>query len=511
MTYQSTLSVGSTGCGKTQHQLVEILRAALEKEYAIVVLDGKGSLAFQAAGQLIAYGQERRIIYDELPSRDGRALAWDFLPGVEEHDPFAASVAKEVVREEFKQLWLAKKGLVSDEDKGFTREVMDLAVGVMLNQRPRKPLPWVHSVFLPKSERFQVLAAECTDEGLKRQLLESARSYMRMPTQYEQWVGAARRMLEGAKSSVVQTRCQPDPGAGIEWTRALEEKRIVLFNGAGLPVTTVRTVFLSAALQVVNACRRYYAKNRKPLRALLILEECGAYRLAAPFILVALQELREAGLAVRLMTQSTLDFESDALEKILTNTPGGHYWFKLFSEKDQERGAGDLANPTFNPLEVHYTRKRLVHDGMEEYHHTVTGKSKDKHEKTIRVDERDAVNFLPKYREEVEEYYKTPQLHKQEFMTDVANLRVGEYFVRDMQGVRKVQGKMLEAAWPFGLAEKRTLEALSRIRSQSIYQPARLLDIPPTPAPAQAPPPPAAGETGTAKLRRRATRKSKST
>src|SRR5205823_4625466 len=97
----------------------------------------------------------------------------------------------------------------------------------------------------------------------------------------------------------------------------------------------------------------------------LVLEEAGALGLVTPFVLGALQELRKAGLAIHLITQSTVDFgDSDLFQAILANTPW-QAWYQVLSPADQELGAKALANVTFDAHAVHFTRTRGLQDGVE--------------------------------------------------------------------------------------------------------------------------------------------------
>src|SRR5882672_6286151 len=103
-------------------------------------------------------------------------------------------------------------------------------------------------------------------------------------------------------------------------------------------------------MQVIHAVRRHFAQLRHPLPVVLVLEEAGALGLVTPFVLAALQELRKAGLAIHLITQSSVDFGDRALfEAVLANTPW-QAWYQVLAPTDQELGARALANATFDAL-----------------------------------------------------------------------------------------------------------------------------------------------------------------
>jgi hypothetical protein len=171
------------------------------------------------------------------------------------------------------------------------------------------------------------------------------------------------------------------------------------------------------------------------------------------------------------------------MSRILANANGGVYFFRLIAPEDVAIAGEAITNLTFNANEVHHYDHYQVHDGVKEVRTKVRGESKDEHGRK-RKDEREAISFQPKYREEARAVYVTPVVKNQENATKVANLAVGEYFLLCAAGLFRIQGKMLEAAWPFNLTEKRTLEAIRRIRSRSHYQPARLVvTLPPEPPP----------------------------
>jgi hypothetical protein len=48
------LIIGSTGSGKSEGELVDLVRIADQRKYAVILLEGHGPLAFRAAGHWIA-------------------------------------------------------------------------------------------------------------------------------------------------------------------------------------------------------------------------------------------------------------------------------------------------------------------------------------------------------------------------------------------------------------------------------------------------------------------------
>src|SRR5205807_3417881 len=75
----SRVIIGSTGSGKSEGELVDLVRLADRRDCAVVLLDGHGPLAFAAAGHWAARGHETRLVYEPLHAVD-RVLAWDMVP-----------------------------------------------------------------------------------------------------------------------------------------------------------------------------------------------------------------------------------------------------------------------------------------------------------------------------------------------------------------------------------------------------------------------------------------------
>src|SRR5437762_7209947 len=82
----SRVIIGSTGSGKSEGELVDLVRLADRGDHAVVLLDGHGPLAFAAAGHWAARGHEPRLVYEPLDATD-RVLAWDMLPRSTAADP----------------------------------------------------------------------------------------------------------------------------------------------------------------------------------------------------------------------------------------------------------------------------------------------------------------------------------------------------------------------------------------------------------------------------------------
>jgi hypothetical protein len=487
MTETSRLIVGSTGSGKSEGELVDLVRLAEERRSAVVLLDGHGPLAMQAVGHWEARGHEGRMVYEPLKATD-RALCWDMLPRSTAATTEARRLGDAETRDEVAQCFLAQRNLETLRDRPWTRDWLEAAIGLCLAQSGPEPLTSLLAAFHPGSVDYRRLLAGCDDAAVIAKLTDLDQLRRRSPTEYERQTGPARRLVELiCTSEVVRLHCRPGP---FDWLAALRERRLIAFDGGGIRSTEIkRTLFLLVSMAVIQAVRRHFAERQTALPVVLVLEEAGALDLVTPFVSSALQELRKAGLAIHLVTQSSGDFGDTALfQSLLANAPWAA-WYQCLSPADQELGAKALANAAFDPRALHFTRKRQLHAGTDRRETVSRGESSDRHGETVRRDRREGSAFLPRYREVVEEHYKAPQLQEQEFRTALATLAVGERFVRDRGGVRRERVTMLGPSRPLGLSRSYALDAIGRIRRQPIYLP----------------PPPAAGKRagGAAALLRR--------
>jgi hypothetical protein len=449
----SSLTVGSTGSGKSEGELVDLVRLAGRRDYAVVLLDGHGPLALRAAGHWAARGHEDRLVYEPLEATE-RVLCWHMLPRSTASGVSQRLIEDAETREEVAQCFLAQRNLDTLTDRPWTKEWLEAAISLCLAQPGPEPLGSLTHAFDVGSADYERLLGSCTDEGLVAKFRAMERLKRKNEVQYEIQTGPGRRLVDlVCGSEVVRLRSRPGP---FDWLAALRQRKLVAFSGGGLRTKEIkRALFLLVSLQVIQGVRRHFAETQKPLPVVLVLEEAGALSLVTPFVLAALQELRKAGLAVHLITQSSVDFgDRDLFQAILTNTPT-QAWYQCLSPADQELGARALANATFSPLAVHYARPRVLPDGA-----------------TL-VTDRD--RGLPvrhtRYRRITDHFYKTPQLHEQEYKTALASLRVGERLVRDRGGVRREQVRPVRAPWFRRVSDDSTRTLIERLRRQPIYQP----------------------------------------
>jgi hypothetical protein len=443
----SRVVVGSTGSGKSQGELVELVRLAESGGCAIVLLDGHGPLASSAAGYWAHRGHASRLVYEPLNATD-RVLCWNMLPRSGAADPSRRILEDAEATEDISQCFLAQRSLLSVSDKPYTKEWLDAAIALCLAQPQSEPLTSLPHAFRVDSPDYERLLRECRQQDIVAKFRELERLRRKNAVQYEVMTGAARRLLElTCGSEAVRLRARP--GRFI-WLDAIRERKLIAFDGGGLRSRELkRTLFLLVSLQVIQAVRRHFGETQRPLPVVLVLEEAGALGLVTPFVLGALQELRKAGLSLHILTQSCLDFGDRSLfELVLANAPW-QCWYQVLSPADQELGAKALTNAAFDARAVQFTRVRTVREG-------------------------DALTapWRARVREVIDPYYKSPSLQEQEFRTRLATLRVGERLVRVRRRVRRERVRMIRPPSVPGGFEAFTRDAIARVRQQPIYLPA---------------------------------------
>ena len=454
----SRLIVGSTGSGKSEGELVDLVRLAARGDYAVVLLDGHGPLAFRAAGHWAARGHEARMVYEPLDATD-RVLCWNMLPRSAATTPSRRLIEDAETRDEVAQCFLAQRNLDTLNDKPWTKEWLEAAIALCLSQPQPEPLGSLLAAFRVGSAEYERLLRDSDRDDLVAKFRDMERLRRKNEVQYEIQTGASRRLLEAVcGSEVVRLRRGPAPSTG--WRPCGSGSSSPSTAAASARREIKRTLFLLASMQVIHAVRRHFAQTQQPLPVVLVLEEAGALGLVTPFVLQRLaRSFARRGSRSTSSPSRRLDFGDRALfESLLANTPW-QAWYQSLSPADQELGAKALANATFDPLAVHFTRTRQLHDGERPV--TTEGGGPGRARTT----------YLARYREVVDAHYKTPQLHEQEYRTRLATLRVGERLVRDRGGVRRERVTPVRPPWFRRISEASTRAMIERLRRQPIYLP----------------------------------------
>ncbi len=440
--------------GKSVGLIVELLLLAIGRGVAVLCLDRPGSLARDMVGHLCANGIEHRTIFEEARRTD-KVLRWPFIKNSRK-EGYAGEIENELEDERFLQPFLATRNLRVILDKPYTKEFSD-AGSAIFRSRNAEDLRQLLDPFMYPDIRFVDAIQQARDEVAARVFQRLALRSKRSQLQFDREAGAARRLFELVNSPVLYLR----HGQGISWRELLNRKYQIYFDLSGITAESARALSIFAVHAAINACREHFDETGEPLHVVIVLEEAGVMDLVTPFVLDAMRELRKAGVVVWVVSQTLTDFDPQVLETLLglANT---HIFYRINSGVD--RAAKLLSDPTWDSHEVHYTRDRIVSDGVEQVKTVSKGKSSSQNGNS-RIDEREGVAFVAKQRVVIEEYYKTSQMHEQDWKTALVNLNVGQRIVHDMLGVRKETVEMAGPPWPLGLTKTRLPDALERLRN----------------------------------------------
>jgi len=291
--------IGCRGSGKSTGLMVDLLAAAL-MGIAVVVMDRPGTLARGMVGNLCAAGLEDEVVY-EIASDTDWVLTFPFIensskPGLE------GERENEFMDECFAQVFYAKRGLKSAEQRPYIKKYMENAIAIFRSLPGQRPISDMKYIFRRGTKEHDRMMMESTATDA---VLEMAHVEARGPVQYEKEVGAAERMLSVLwKSPVVRIR----HGIGLNWTEALKQKKQIYFDLANITEEAARSLAILATHGAINAARKYFYETKEPLPVVIVLEEAGALDLVTPFIISSMQELRKAGVAIWIVSQSTEDF-----------------------------------------------------------------------------------------------------------------------------------------------------------------------------------------------------------
>ena len=136
----SRLIVGSTGSGKSEGELVDLVRLAGRNDCAVVLLDGHGPLAFRTVGEWAARRHEHRIVYETIHDTS-RVLGWNLLPASLAHTPAAERLDRAETRDDLVQCFIAPRNLGTLADRPLTPRVAGSGhLARPLSARPRTVL-----------------------------------------------------------------------------------------------------------------------------------------------------------------------------------------------------------------------------------------------------------------------------------------------------------------------------------------------------------------------------------
>jgi len=331
---RNVLSVGSSGCGKTTGELIQIIKAAeAEQRQAIVVIDPhEWSLAFGALTHLVARGHKRRILFERLSGLDP-VLSWEWLRPSRATNENQRRAENELNVRAFTDLLMARRGNNAELAKSpLTEEWVMAALWLFVEQIEPRPLTALPFAFTPEHPLFRTLVENCRNAELGRKFaaLENVRSLG--------LIAPARRLIEGVCSS--PAFALRSGTASFDFAAFLDRGGILLVEGGGgISDDALRVMLKSIVIKTIGYVRH---RRRYRLRVLLVLDEANNWDLVDDtHVGRALAECRKMGLDIHILVQSMNFPNSSVTDAVLTNC-ARHEWYYAANAAVARAAAADL-------------------------------------------------------------------------------------------------------------------------------------------------------------------------
>ncbi len=333
------LICGSTRCGKSTAEIIEIIAAAMTPATAVVVVDPHAmSLAWNALVQLVSRGMRKRVLFDQLGNLD-RVLGYRFLRPSRAKDSNRREAENEQTIREFMDVLIRRRDVQSLASHPLTEEYIFDAISLVIYQTVESLASDIQFAFEIHENRFRELVAGCTKTSVK-QKFQAIKSGEIKPGQY----ASARRLIRSVCSSPAFTlRCH----RSFDLTRFLNSRGVLLVEGApsGISPDTANTIMGAIVLQVIH-----YVRSREKAfpRVLLVLDEATNAALlgSAGHEVRALAELQKKGLDVHILVQSPTFASSFVEDGVMTNCIE-HHWFFSANDAVAQKAARDLGDPEY--------------------------------------------------------------------------------------------------------------------------------------------------------------------
>ena len=447
------LITGITNAGKTVGTIVDRDALIMEGIYRTIFLDPKREAAESLMARDLAMGRD--TFYHSFAPKDHRFpginFQWSTNP-----DEFHRAVENKWKRQGLKELVQSNIGMTSMRGMGFTVDWIDAAFDLHANQLSPKPLSFLAYAMDYGSPQFDQMLRDCTEPDTIRKFRDMQARWRKRPQPVEDEIGSAKRKLRVFKDLVLVRHLEAPP---FDYIGALNAGRHLIFDGGGLDKETRRLMILFTAITIINSLKEYFERYGKTIPTIFYFDETGANDLLTEFFIECGQTLRSAKVFLRFITQSSDDFTTgENLFSRWAANSGIIHAYKTVSPSATEMMAKILSNPTFDDKEVHTSRTVMQHTGRYEKVQThsdnhnatkqmkgglITGKTGSDGRTT-------SESFRALYEPQVIETFVNPQLHDAKFRAELSNLRIGQRFVRDFDGVRKETVTMLEQPWELG-------------------------------------------------------------
>lgn len=244
---------GSTGSGKSTH-VRESIRAYLEKAVSpepIVWLDPQhGKSGHEFYQHCLALGLAYRTIFERLSDTDA-VIKWDWLEESHHDHPLERGRENKREVELFLDALIRQREFTSLAEHALIKQWAENWSYLMLYQKPRKRLSDGIWAFRPLSPSWEKLIVDC-------QVAEIANRFKHLPTHpatLERMVSPALRLLDPIFNCPA-VRCRDGMGHGFDVGEALDEGKILIFEGGDSSEEEISFLLRSIALRVIDYKRR---------------------------------------------------------------------------------------------------------------------------------------------------------------------------------------------------------------------------------------------------------------
>lgn len=340
----SSLTVGTTGSGKTYASVWDILLAAIRGDLAIVVLDPHyRSLARLCLQYLAAYINEKRILFDSFSDVE-RVLPYRVLQGSTGRNEFERRSLNDLKAQHLLDALSRRRDIASLIQNPQTEENVTHAVRLLISQRtPRADADLLYA-FWPEHPTFDVLLNNCTDR-LTQSFFAAVGNGSIKPGTY----ASARRLISSVYGNALyEARCGALSGFDVGAFLGKKTKgkcNVLLVEGGGPGVSSLASNSLLALilLQVTSYIR--CRPRPYPKVAVWIDEATNANLIgSAGYETRAINELRKFGLdGLHILVQSP-DFPNADVERSVLQNCKFHYWHQCSADSVAAKAAADLGS-----------------------------------------------------------------------------------------------------------------------------------------------------------------------
>lgn len=346
-----TLVCGASRSGKSEAELVRLVRLARCGDCAIVLLDPPGTLARNFLLHLDRIGQASRVLYDRLADTDF-VPGYDWLAPSSNPDALQREAENDERVREFASILLRRRGIQDTASTPLIEETVLAALRLYLYQEVPVPLPWLADVFDVRSSARAHLLSHCTEPNLVRTFHDLGSLSL---TARRSETAPAERILRAVLGSpAFRVRSGQ---ATVDLDHFLDDKGILILDGSsrGNLSRDASTVMMGTIiLRTIHHCRTGTAN-----RVVLVLDEAVNAGLIGLHESRALAEAAKWNLEFHVIIQDPFGFPSAEIRSNVLQNTWRHEWFRQGSAEAAKLAAEDVATPLLDTLRVHHLEDRV--------------------------------------------------------------------------------------------------------------------------------------------------------